>query len=723
MIKTIRLASFELRRFKGPIPIIALLFLLLVPTLYGALYLWSNWDPYGKLDQVPVAVVNLDEPVDVNGKTVDAGNRMVAELQADPIFDWQFVSEDEAAQGLADGSYYLTVIIPEDFSANLVSGQGEDPQRAVVTLHRDDANGYVIGLLTASVQNQLEAAIDRAAIGAYFETVFANLNTIKTDVTNASAAATQLATGADTVAKGANDLSTGITTAKDGSAQLVTGLADSKAASSALVTGSADAKAASASLVTGLTTLDTNAQNLSPTAQEVADGNSQLASDLGPALSALGPAIVTSQSAADAVSTTTSDVSFAQQTASADLTTSSEAVRALAEAYSRTPDFDQTLIDGAINGTNAAITSTNNVSVAVGSASTAANNNSTAASNLSNTGDLSTASTNLTTLATGSAQVATGVDQLASGISTASSSASTVDSTLTDLNTGATAVDTGIGTLQLSAQQLDDGLGTLQTGSTTLVDGVTQLDTGANQLATQLTEAAARIPTLAPDQQANAQQVLASPADVQVAIDNPAVVYGRGLAPFFFAIAIWVLGISIFLVLRPINGRALAGRASTARVTLAGWYPVLGIAALGSLLLLGVVWLGLGLDPVNIGGSIGVVLLAAACFTAIAHLLRTWLGVVGSAITLVLLMVQLTSAGGLYPVETLPAPFRAVHNFIPMTYVVDALRISFTGGPIDHLWRDVGVLAGFTVVAVGLCMWVVHRRRTFRLRDLHPVLA
>jgi len=117
------------------------------------------------------------------------------------------------------------------------------------------------------------------------------------------------------------------------------------------------------------------------------------------------------------------------------------------------------------------------------------------------------------------------------------------------------------------------------------------------------------------------------------------------------------------------------------------------------------------------------VLLAAACFTAIAHLLRTWLGVVGSAVTLVLLMVQLTSAGGLYPVETLPAPFRAVHNFIPMTYVVDALRISFTGGPIDHLWRDIGVLAGFTIVAVGLCMWVVHRRRTFRLRDLHPVLV
>jgi len=97
--------------------------------------------------------------------------------------------------------------------------------------------------------------------------------------------------------------------------------------------------------------------------------------------------------------------------------------------------------------------------------------------------------------------------------------------------------------------------------------------------------------------------------------------------------------------------------------------------------------------------------------------------VVGSAIALVLLMVQLTSAGGWYPVETLPAPFRVIHAFIPMTYLVDALRVTFTGGPTDHLWRDVGVLAGFTIAAVLLCWLVVHRKRRFRLSDLHPALG
>ncbi len=258
MINTFRLAGYELRRFKGPLPILALLFLVLLPLLYGALYLWSNWDPYGKLDQVPVAVVNLDQPVTTeNGKTIDAGNRLVSELEADPIFDWQFVDADQAKAGLADGTYKLTVVIPPEFSANLASGASSDPQRAIVYLQRDDANGYVTGLLTTSVQKQLESAINHAAIGAYFDTVFTNLETVRSDVTTAADQANQVATGTAASLKGATDLATAITTATDGSAQLVTGLADDKAASGQLVADATAAQASSAELVSGLNALDT----------------------------------------------------------------------------------------------------------------------------------------------------------------------------------------------------------------------------------------------------------------------------------------------------------------------------------------------------------------------------------------------------------------------------------------------------------------------------------
>ena len=263
-----------------------------------------------------------------------------------------------------------------------------------------------------------------------------------------------------------------------------------------------------------------------------------------------------------------------------------------------------------------------------------------------------------------------------------------------------------------------------QKGAATLVDQLTEQDTRTKALSTQLAKAAKRVPTLDPAERADAAQVLSSPADVQEVVDNPATYYGRGLAPFLFGLAIWAFGITAFTLLRPVSARALAGRARSSRIAVAGWLPVLGIGAIGSLLLFGDRLARTRTRPGQCRGDRSASsLLAAACFTAIAHLLRTWLGSVGSAILLVLLFVQLTSAGGLYPVEVLPAPFRAVHDFIPLTYLVDALRITFTGGPTDRLWRDVAVLGVLTLIAVGLVVYVVHRKRRFTQRDLHPALA
>jgi|SRR6478752_2610423 putative membrane protein len=700
MIKTFRLAGYELRRFKGPLPILGLLFLLLIPTLVGALYLWSNWDPYGKTDQVPVAVVNEDVSVEVEGQTIDAGDRLVAELRSNPIFDWQFVDRDQAEAGLSDGSYYMIVSIPADFSENLISGAGANPDRAVVDIVLNDSNNYLMELLAASAQNELEAAIDRAAVGAYFESVFANLDTIRTEVLAASSNASQLAATSNVALSGMTELSTAVSTSKQSSSQLVSGLADSKASSTQLVTGLAGAKSESTALSSGLSTLESSASQLSSGADGVTSGSQSIGSSIAPALSAVD--------SADASLGPVSD----------NLGVLSDNLDVIAGDLTTDPPTD---LPAAIARMNAAAAQITTAATQVGQQATAVDNASGSLSSASS--DLSSANSEVTALAASSAQVATSAETVSAGVSTASSGASSLDSTLGDLSTQATDMDTGIGALQLTAQQLDDGLTTAETGSVTLLDQVTQIDSGANQLASDLAAGADRIPTLASDDLANTEQVLSSPADVQITVDYPANEYGRGMAPLFFGIAIWVFAIAVFLVMRPISGRALAGRASSWRISMAGWLPVVGIASLGALLLLGIVWGTLGLDPVNVGGAIGVVILAAACFTAIAQLLRTWLGAAGSAITLVLLMVQLTASGGLYPVETTPAPFRVIHDFLPMTYLVDALRVTFTGGTYAHLWRDVAVLAGFLIVALGLCILVVHRRRRFRMHDLHPVLA
>src|SRR5699024_11649371 len=122
---------------------LAIAFLIIVPTLYGALYLWSNWDPYGRLDDVPVAVVNLDEPVTVDDTEVAAGDQLVENLFAEPVFGWIETDPADAATGLEEGDYYITITIPADFSAKLTSGAEGTPEKARVDMRRNDANGFV----------------------------------------------------------------------------------------------------------------------------------------------------------------------------------------------------------------------------------------------------------------------------------------------------------------------------------------------------------------------------------------------------------------------------------------------------------------------------------------------------------------------------------------------------------------------------------------------------
>src|SRR5699024_1923215 len=127
----------------------------------------------------------------------DAGAQFVDELKHERIFDWHFTDADDAEDGLAHGRYYLTITVPQDFSANLASGAGPDPQRAVILMHRDDVNGYVIGMLTDSVQAKLTNAIDEAAIDTYFQAVFANLDQIRDGMSSAVDGSGTLADGLD----------------------------------------------------------------------------------------------------------------------------------------------------------------------------------------------------------------------------------------------------------------------------------------------------------------------------------------------------------------------------------------------------------------------------------------------------------------------------------------------------------------------------------------------
>lgn len=642
----IRLARLEFQRFRTPLQRLALLFVVLVPLLYGGLYLWSNWDPYGRLNQIPVAVVNDDQPVTANGQRVAAGELFVEELEKDPIFDWHFVDAQDAAQGVSDSRYYFTISVPKNFSAKLASGATGTPQRAGMLITLDDANGYIVGKMAETVQSELQNKISAAAVSAYFESVFGNLEQLRNGITKA--------------ATGATELRDNLATAKQGSGKLVS----------------------------GLTELKSGADKLAPGAQQVSDGVNTIASVFVPIANDISAAIPSVTKTAATAADNAADLASTAAQAAGVVSGNANSVRTdVTELGVDHPDLQSDpAYQRLVSITDQAASLTGQVSTAAG-----------------------TVKSTTATVAEAADTLATEAPQLQSQVNGAASQ-------VQQLATGAKQVASG-------AAQLDTGLGTALTGATQLDTGIGKLHTGAAQLASGLADAQRQLPVLSPQQERDNASTLASPVDVAVTNLHPANNYGRGLTPFFFSIALWVFGITGFLILRPISQRALAGRASSWTVALAGWLPSVAACVVGGLLLYVVVDVGLGLAPEHPWQMAGLIALAAGAFTAIAHFLRLLLGGVASAVSLILLLLQLTTCAGTYPYETLPLVFRALHPLLPMTYLVDALRVTITGGNAAHLARDTLILAAFLVVFTGLSVLTVRRRREWRITDLKPELS
>jgi putative membrane protein len=113
----------------------------------------------------------------------------------------------------------------------------------------------------------------------------------------------------------------------------------------------------------------------------------------------------------------------------------------------------------------------------------------------------------------------------------------------------------------------------------------------------------------------------------------------------------------------------------------------------------------------------------AVSFAALLQWIGAQFGAPGRLVALILLMLQLTSAGGTYPIETAPALFRWLHPLLPMSYVVTGLRHLLTGGPAGAVWQSTAVLVGFAAVALVATTLAARRQRVWTVRRLHPELA
>jgi len=288
---------------------------------------------------------------------------------------------------------------------------------------------------------------------------------------------------------------------------------------------------------------------------------------------------------------------------------------------------------------------------------------------------------------------------------------------------GASQVASGSQQAADGASQLASGAATAASGSAQLRDGLTTLHAGTAQLRDGLQAGVDRIPDSSPDLQQKQASTIADPVNLKNDSITSAGTYGAGLAPFFVSLAAWIGIYALFLIVKPVSRRAITALHSPVKITLAGWLTPGLLGAVQMIGLFAIVSGALGFRIDNPLGMYALMGLASVTFAAIILALNVWLGSVGQFLGLVLMVMQLVTAGGTFPWQTLPGPLAALHNVLPMSYAVDGIRQLMYGGNPATAWADAGVLALWMLVALLISAIGVTRMTHFRtLRDLRPSL-
>ncbi len=220
--------------------------LVLVPLTAAGVLLWGLWNPTERLETVTAAVVNLDEPVEVDGQLVPLGRVLAAELidgDAETNFTWQLTDEDDAAAGLRDGRYATVVTIPKSFSGAATSfsaaaaGEVSKAKTATIDIQTSERGRLLDAALSGIVTSTATSVLNEQLGSQYVGGIFVGMTEIAKGVGQAADGAVQLANGGQALASGADQLASGLGELSSGANALAGGAGELSTGAYGLASG------------------------------------------------------------------------------------------------------------------------------------------------------------------------------------------------------------------------------------------------------------------------------------------------------------------------------------------------------------------------------------------------------------------------------------------------------------------------------------------------------
>ncbi|RWS42035.1 YhgE/Pip domain-containing protein [Bacillus mycoides] len=260
------------------IPIIAVLF---VPILYAGMFLWAFWDPYEQLDDLPVAVVNLDKGAELDGKPIEVGKGLVDNLKDNKSFKWEFVSEKEAKEGMEGRKYYMLVRIPDDFSSNATTLLKDDPKPLNLEYIPNESLNFLSSQIGGTAIEKIKGEVSSTLTKTYAEKMFDSIKDVSKGLADGADGANKLHDGAGELHDGSSKVTDGLYTLQGKSGEMKDGVQK-------LADGSNKLQDGSGKVTNGLNTLNSKTGEMQAGIGKLQDGSQKVTAGLNTLVSKTG---------------------------------------------------------------------------------------------------------------------------------------------------------------------------------------------------------------------------------------------------------------------------------------------------------------------------------------------------------------------------------------------------------------------------------------------------
>ena len=652
--------------------------IVILPSLYAWLNIYSNWDPYGNTGGISIAVASLDEDYTTpEGETVNKGRDVLDDLRESTSINWVVVdTQDEAVEGVRAGDYYAAVVIGEDFTYNMYNMLTQWTGKPTITYYENDKKNAVATKITDTAASNLKQSITEN----YLEVLIGNIFRDASDLSQALTAddpvgsAQGLLTQANTLLLSLNQTLQAYANAGAGGgmdsalSQEVSDLVSSMN-SHTPSTGDLTATVSQISreIYAALQKADSALQQAYQALETAVNGGNNEAA-LAAADRALSAAAQELGKAGQAVSDwghrfdgQTGSAAQAAQKAAQEL---SEQLFGLQAQLNSLPGLVESK-DDALAAVKSCVDTVDALTNRVG--------------------DLLTPSQS--DLAQDIKDVAGQAEGMLDGLKGTAADVRTLLSQAQGLQGSLDSV-------------LADGQAAISDASAKLTELIENLDLSGTQ-----TQLSTLVDILGGDP-AVYGQYFSELVQTSVEPVYPIANYGSAMAPFYSVLAIWVGGV-ILVALMKVHAK------TDGLLDPKPWHPYFGryltfllfnelqaaVIVTGDLFILGV-------QCENIGMFYLTGALTSFVFSLLIYSLAISFGDVGKAIVVVVMVLQIAGSSGTFPIELLPQVYRKIYHFFPFPYAIDAVRECLCGMYGNTWLVQIGYLMLFAVAALIIGLFV-----------------